>query len=57
MQRESKSKREGRETDSVLFRGRLLWIINVTRIKWLTDRYSFSDWVLIDILKYIVSCD
>ena len=46
---ESKSKRERRETDSVLFSGGLLWNISAKRIKRLIDRYSFSDWFLINI--------
>ena len=48
--------KEREETDSVLFCGGLLWNIGVTRIKQLSDRYSFSDWFLIDLLKCIGLC-
>ena len=41
MRREDDSSKERRETDSVLFCGGLLWIISVTRIKRLIDRFSF----------------
>ena len=55
--RESEINRDRRETDSVLFYGGLSWIISVTRIKRSIDRYSFSDWFLINILEYIAWCD